>query len=157
MWRTHLAITPNFNMVPIYGFSCGVVHTFKEKMEKTLYCNIPVLPVFADARNTITQAFVTYMLCQKKLNICINKILIYNRKWFRPFIWSQTSSKHHNYQASMCVLCSQWRLLFSAVGRIGHGEINKLTESLNVSSKRLKRQYFIMNNPKTRKTHTLSI
>ena len=127
MWRTHLAITPNFNMVPIYGFSCGVVHTLKEKMEKTLYCNIPVLPVFADARNTITQAFVTCMLCQKKLNICINKILIYNRKWFRLFSSSQTRSKHRNYQATMYVLCSQWRHLFSAVGQIWQAEINKFT------------------------------
>ena len=118
---------------------------------------ITVSPVFVDARNNNTQALVTCMLCQKKLNICINKILIYNRKWFLPFISSQTHSKHHNYQATMCVLCSQWRHLFSTVGRIWQGEINKFTESLNVSSTWLKKQYFIMNSLKTSKTHTLSM
>jgi len=30
----------------------------------------------------------------------------------------QTCSKHHNYQATMCVLCLQLLHLFSAVGRI---------------------------------------
>ena len=115
-----------------------------------------MLPVFADASNNNTQALVTCMLCQKKLNTCINKILIYIRKWFLPFISSQTISKHHNYQATMCVLYLQWCHLFSVVGRIWQGEINKFTESLNVSSKRLKKQYFIMNSLKTSKTHTLS-
>ena len=85
-----------------------------------------MLPVFADASNNNTQALVTCMLCQKKLNTCINKILIYNRKWFRPFISSQTSSKHHNYQATMCVLCLQWRHLFSAVERIWQGRSKSL-------------------------------
>ena len=118
---------------------------------------IQLLSVFADARNNITQAFITCMLCQKKLDKCINKILIYNRNWFRPFSSSQTCSKHHSYQATMCVLCLQWRHLFSAVGRIWHGEINKFTKSLNVSSKRLKKQYFIMNSLKTSKTHMLSM
>ena len=119
--------------------------------------NIPVLPVFADARNKFTQAFVTCMFCQKKLNICINKILIYNRKWFHPFSSYQTCSKHRNYQAIMCVLCLQWRHLFSAVGRIWHWEINKFTKSLNVSPIRLKKQYFIENSLKTSKTHKLSM
>ena len=41
---------------------------------------ITVSPVFADAKTNITKAFVTCMLCQKKLNMCINKILIYNRQ-----------------------------------------------------------------------------
>ena len=31
----------------------------------------------------------------------LNKILIYKRKWFHPFISSQTRSKHHNYQATI--------------------------------------------------------
>ena len=38
----------------------------------------PVGPCIAATART--QALVTCMLCQKKLNICINKILIYNRK-----------------------------------------------------------------------------
>ena len=97
------------------------------KQLKTINHDIPVLPVFADARNNNTQALVTCMLCQKKLNRCINKIFIYNLKWFRSFISSQTRSKHHNYQATMCALSSQWRHLFSSVGRIWHGEINKFT------------------------------
>ena len=118
---------------------------------------ILVLPVFAHARNNNIQALVTCMLCQKKLNICINKILIYNGTWFRLFISSQTRSKHHNYQATMCVLCPQWSHLILAVGRIWHGEINKFTESLNVSSTWLKKQYFIMNSLKTSKTHALSM
>jgi len=50
------------------------------------------------------EQYYTRMLCQKKLNICINKILIYNRKWVRPLSSSQTRSKHRNYQATMCVL-----------------------------------------------------
>ena len=58
---------------------------------------------------------------------------------------------------TMCVLCPQWSHLILAVGRIWHGEINKFTESLNVSSTWLKKQYFIMNSLKTSKTHALSM
>ena len=36
------------------------------------------------------EELVTCMLCQKKLNICINKTLLYNRKWFCLFISSPT-------------------------------------------------------------------
>ena len=121
------------------------------------FISIPVLQVFADARNNNTQALFTYMLCQQKLHIKINKILIYSRKWFLPFISSRTRWKHQHYQATTCVLCSQWRHLFSAVGRIWQGEINTFTKSLNVSSKRLKKQYFIMNSLKTSKIHMLSM
>mgnify|MGYP006890305552 CR=1 FL=1 len=94
---------------------------------------------------------------KKKLNTWINKILIYNCKWFSPFISSQTRSTDYNYQATMCVLCLQWRHLFSAVGRIWQGEINKFTKSLNISSKRLKKIYFTKNSLKTCKTHKLSM
>jgi len=55
---------------------------------------------------------------------------MYTRKWFRRFILSQTRSKHHNYQATIYVLCLQWRHLFLAVGRIWHGEINKLQKNV---------------------------
>ena len=101
------------------------------------------------------EQYYTRMLCQKKLNICINKILIYNRKWVRPLSSSQTRSKHRNYQATMCVLCSQWRHLF-LVGRIRQGEIKTFTKSLYVSYKRLKKQYFIENSLKTSKTQAFS-
>ena len=50
------------------------------KQLKTIKHDIPVLPVFADARNNNTQVLITCMFCQKKFNICINKILIYNLK-----------------------------------------------------------------------------
>ena len=113
--------------------------------------SIPVLPVFADARNKITNSFVTCMPYQKKWNISINKILIYNRKWFRHLVHVKP------VQATMCVLCLQWLHLFSAVERIWQGEIKKFTKSLNVSSKRLKKQYFIENSLKTSKTHMLSM
>ena len=82
---------------------------------------IPVLPVFADARNNISQAFVTCMLCQKKLNICINKILIYNRKWFRPFISSQTHSKQHNYH-HVCTMLIMMSPIFGGWENLTRGD-----------------------------------
>ena len=45
---------------------------------------------------------------------------------------------------------------FSSSKNLTRG-INKFTQSLNVSSKRLKKQYSIENSLKTSKTHTLSM
>ena len=51
---------------------------------------ITVSPVFVDARNNNTQALVTCMLCQKKLNICINKILVLESPVSTPLSNQQT-------------------------------------------------------------------
>ena len=46
---------------------------------------------------------------------------------------------------------------FRRLGEFDKGRSLSLQKSLNVSSKRVKKQYFIENSSKTSKTHTLSM
>ena len=127
-------------------------------INQSAFCSYELYPGVTSFRQCKEQYYISvcnmHALSKEIEHICINKILIYNHKLFRQLFHPK---RIQNNRTNMYVLCLQWCHQFSAVGRIWHGEINKFTKSLNVSSQRLKKQYFTKNRLKTNKTHKLSI
>ena len=92
------------------------------------------------------------MICQKKLNICINKLLF---TILNDFLCLFHPKPVQN------IITIKPPCMYSAYNDVtyfgGWENINKFTKSLNVSSKWLKKQYVTKDSLKTSKTHKLSM